>query len=85
MPSDNSCLCPPFTFSSLLTHTGDKLSDKKTKDLVGSLLSALSSSVRPVFVVKRMQYVMDKTKAPLAHQHYLEWLKVRDTVDIIAW
>lgn len=57
---------------------GDKLSDKKTKDLVGSLLSALSAAVRPVFVVKRMQYVMDKTKAPLAHQYYLEWLKVSE-------
>ena len=56
--------------------SGDKLSDKKTKDVVGSLLSALSSALRPVFVVKRMQFVMDKTKAPLAHQHYLEWLKV---------
>ena len=43
---------------------------------MGSLLSALSAAVRPVFVVKRMQYVMDKTKAPLAHQYYLEWLKV---------
>ena len=54
---------------------GDKLSDKKTKDLVCSLLTALVGAVKSVFVVKRMKHVMDKTKAPLAHQYYLEWLK----------
>jgi hypothetical protein len=59
----------------LIKHLGDKLSDKKTKDVVGSLLTALSGALRPVFVVKRMKVVMDKTKAPLAHQYYLEWLK----------
>lgn len=59
---------------------GDKLSDKKTKDLVGSLLTALSTALKPVFVVKRMKVVMDKTKAPLAHQYYLEWLKVSNLI-----
>lgn len=51
------------------------MSDKKTKDLVCSLLTALTGALKPIFVVKRMQFVMDKTKAPIAHQYYLEWLK----------
>lgn len=51
-------------------------SDKKTKEPVDELLTALSESVSPAFVVKRMKVVMEKSKAPLAHQHYLEWLKV---------
>lgn len=45
------------------------------QDLVGSLLTALSGALKPLFVVKRMKVVMDKSKAPLAHQYYLEWLK----------
>lgn len=60
----------------LLNAFGDKLSDKKTKDLVQSLLTALSECLGPSFIVKRMKLVMDKVKAPLGHQHYLEWLKV---------
>eukprot|EP01041_Mallomonas_annulata_P000127 gene127-202_t len=59
----------------LINAFGDKLSDKKTKDLVFELLTGLSEAVGPGFVVKRMKTVLDKTKAPLAHQHYLEWLK----------
>ena len=63
------------SFNNAINNTGDKLSDKKTKDIVCSLLTALVGALKPVFVVKRMQFVMDKTKAPLAHQYYLEWLK----------
>ena len=69
----------PFSRSAaweLLKHLGDKgLSDKKTRDLTFALLSALAAALKPAFVVKRMRAVMDKTKAPLAHQHYLEWVK----------
>lgn len=57
----------------LIKNFGD--SDKKTKELVNELLTALSESINPAFVVKRMKHVMDKSKAPLAHQHFLEWLK----------
>jgi len=59
----------------LLRQFGDKLSDKKTKDGVQMLLSALARCLGGGFVVKRMKVVMDKSKAPLVHQHYLEWLK----------
>ena len=59
----------------LIKAFGDKLSDKKTKDLVSTLLTSLSEAVGPGFVVKRMVSVLDKTKAPLAHQYFLEWLK----------
>lgn len=59
----------------LIKQFGDKLSDKKTKDLVQNLLTALSETISPMFVVKRMKSVMDKTKAPVAHQYYLEWMK----------
>ena len=62
----------------LLENLGDKLSDKKTSGLVGTLLTALCEAISPVFVMKRMKTVMDKTKAPLAHQSFLEWLK--DTI-----
>jgi hypothetical protein len=60
----------------LLKTFGDKFTDKKTKDMVGSLLTAMGESLGPSFVVKRMQLVMDKVKAPLGHQYYLEWLKL---------
>ena len=63
---------------SLLQHLADKgLSDKKTKDATGALMTAMATAtgLQPAFVVRRMRVVMDKTKAPLAHQHYLEWLK----------
>lgn len=59
----------------LLRQFGDKLSDKKTKDGVQTLLTALTRCLGGGFVVKRMKVVMDKSKAPLVHQHYLEWLK----------
>ena len=39
------------------------------------------------FIVRRMKTVLDKSKAPTAHQHFLEWLKVRveyRTVQCIA-
>ena len=60
----------------LIKNFGDKMSDKKTKELVDSLLTALAACISPNFVVKRMKYVMDKAKAPVVHQYYLEWLKV---------
>jgi hypothetical protein len=60
----------------LIKNFGDKFSDKKTKEVVDSLLTALAETTSPGFVIKRMKVVMDKTKAPLAHQHFLEWLKV---------
>jgi hypothetical protein len=60
----------------LLKHFGDKMSDKKNKELVWGLLTALSEAVTCAFVVKRMTAVMDKAKAPLAHEHYLQWMKV---------
>lgn len=59
----------------LIRAFGDKYSDKKTKEPVDELLTALCAAVQPSFVVKRMNHIMDKVKAPLAHQHYLEWLK----------
>lgn len=59
----------------LIRSFGDRYSDKKTKEPVDELLSALCNAVQPAFVLKRMCHVMDKVKAPLAHQHYLEWLK----------
>ena len=59
----------------LLKHFGDKLSDKKTTELVTTLLTAIAEGVSPAFVVKRMKVVMDKVKLPLAHQNFLEWLK----------
>lgn len=59
----------------LLKEFGDKLSDKKTKEPVEALLTALGEATSSVFVVRRMKVVMDKVKAPLAHQYYLEWLK----------
>ena len=62
----------------LIKQFGDKYSDKKTKELVDELLTALCTTLQPSFVVKRMKFIMDKTKAPLAHQFFLEWL--RDTI-----
>lgn len=64
----------------LIRSFGDKLSDRKTKEAVDELLTAFAEALGPNFVIKRMKAVMDKTKAPLAHQHYLEWLAgaVRD-------
>ena len=56
---------------------GDKMADKKISDLICSVLTALSESVSPGFVVKQMKRVIDKTRAPLAHQNFLDWLKVR--------
>ena len=55
----------------LIKQFGDKYSDKKTKELVDELLTAICTTLPPSFVVKRMKFVMDKTKAPLAHQFYL--------------
>ncbi len=54
---------------------GDRFSDKKTQDISVALMTALSEVTSPAFVVKRMKVVMDKTKAPLAHQYFLEWVK----------
>mmetsp|Transcript_14415 Transcript_14415/g.21637 ORF Transcript_14415/g.21637 Transcript_14415/m.21637 type:complete len:2162 (-) Transcript_14415:214-6699(-) len=54
---------------------GDKMADKKISDLICSVLTALSESVSPGFVVKQMKRVIDKTRAPLAHQNFLDWLK----------
>lgn len=68
----------PFNKSAaweLIKHLGDKLSDKKIKDLIISLLTALSETINPTFVLKRMKFVMEKCKAPLGHQYFLEWLK----------
>lgn len=59
----------------LIKNFGDKYADKKNKELLDSLLTALAETVGPAFVVKRMKFVMDKSKAPVAHQHFLEWLK----------
>ncbi len=59
----------------LMLNFGDKFNDKKTKDLVGALLTALCEAISPVFVFKRMSNVIEKSKAPLVHQHFLEWLK----------
>ena len=58
----------------LIRHFGDKLGDKKTKELVHKLLTSLSDCLSPQFVTRRMKGVLDKSKAPLVHQHYLEWL-----------
>ena len=55
----------------MLQHLADKgLSDKKTKDATGALMTAMAAAqgLQPAFVVRRMRAVMDKTKAPLAHQ-----------------
>ena len=54
---------------------GDRFSDKKTLELASSLLTALCEATSPSFVIKRMKLVMEKAKAPAAHQGYLEWLK----------
>jgi hypothetical protein len=59
----------------LLKEFGDKLSDKKTKEPVETLLTALGEATSASFVIRRMKVVMDKVKAPIAHQFYLEWLK----------
>jgi cytoskeleton-associated protein 5 len=59
----------------LVKHFGDKYSDKRSKEMVDGLLTALVGATSAGFVVKRMKAVMDKTKAPQAHQSYLEWLK----------
>ena len=59
----------------LLKALGDKLADKKTKDAVQQLMTALSETISVAFVVKRMKVVMDRCISPLAHQYYLEWLK----------
>lgn len=59
----------------LIKQFGDKYSDKKTKDLVDELLTALCAAIQPSFVIKRMKVIMDKSKSPLAHQFFLEWLK----------
>ena len=40
-----------------------------------SLLTALGEALSPMFVCKCMQKVMDKIKAPIAHQVYLDWMK----------
>jgi hypothetical protein len=80
----------------ILVAWGDKMSDKKTSDLIAGLLTAFSESISPGnlltlsclafldlsfvgFTFKQMKKVIDKTKAPLAHQHFLEWLKVPDS------
>jgi len=63
----------------LLKNFGDKFGDKKTKEPTEALLLALSEAVSPAFVARRMKVVMDKTKLPLAHQYYLEWLKTAVT------
>lgn len=73
----------------ILVAWGDKMSDKKTSDLIAALLTALSESISPGtrvlpmspviysgFTFKQMKKIIDKTKAPLAHQHFLDWLKV---------
>ena len=59
----------------LLRHLGDKISDRKSKDAVQALLTALGEATSVGFVVKRMRAVLDKCISPLAHQYYLEWLK----------
>lgn len=59
----------------LIKALGDKFSDKKMAELVSSLLTGLAEAVGPGFVVKRMKSVLDKTKAPVAHENYLQWLK----------
>ena len=62
----------------LIKNFGDKLSDKKTKDPVCELLTALNECISPAFVVRRMVdgVLREKCVAPLAHQFFLEWLKV---------
>lgn len=59
----------------ILKNLGDKLSDKKTKDAVQGLLTAMGDTIGIGFVVKRMKAVLDKCISPVAHQYYLEWLK----------
>lgn len=59
----------------LIKNLGDKLSDKKTKDAVQALLSAMGEMIGIGFVVKRMKAVLEKCISPVAHQYYLEWLK----------
>ena len=54
---------------------GDKFSDKKGKDAFATLLTVLATAVSPSFCFKQMKKVMDKTKAPLGHQYFLEWVK----------
>lgn len=81
----------------VLRAWGDKIGDRKTKDGMETLLTALLETISAGvcslldssstysnnlllfivvgFVLKRMSQVLDKVKAPLAHQYYLEWLK----------
>lgn len=59
----------------LLREFGDKLSDKKTSGLVCSLLTGLAEAINPSYVVKRMKHVLDKVKAPAAHETFLQWMK----------
>ena len=54
---------------------GDKFSDKKGKDSLSDLLSALAGSVSPRFCIMQLKKVMDKVKAPVGRQNFLEWLK----------
>ena len=58
----------------LMKNFGGSLSDKKTKEPVEALLTALAEATSANFVTRRMKVVMDKAKAPLAHQAYLEWV-----------
>ncbi|KAJ1416447.1 armadillo-type protein [Ochromonadaceae sp. CCMP2298] len=59
----------------LIKQFVDKLGDKKAKEGVLGLLSALAESLGPSFVLRRGRQVLEKTPSPLAHQHLLEWLK----------
>jgi hypothetical protein len=73
-----NCGSQPFSRPAaweLIKNFGDKYSDKRSKEQVDGLLTALVSATSAIFVVKRMKAAMDKIKAPVAHQTYLEWLK----------
>lgn len=59
----------------LMKSFGERFSDKKTQDVATALTTALCEATSPAFVVKRMKVVIEKVKAPSAHQGYLEWLK----------
>lgn len=60
----------------LIKTFSDKLSDKKTQELVTVLLTTIAEATSPVFVMKRMIACLEKMKSPSAHQSFLEWLKV---------
>ena len=61
--------------SRLIKSLGDKIGDKKLRDVAEGLLNALTEILGPSFVLSKMKGVADASKAVLFHQNYLEWVK----------